>query len=335
MVKGFAIFRAPGNPEIVAISGEFSQAAGVSVFQEHTFYLKPWASNSELQMLKGSRFEFSENLLQNWLNNIQLHDHQTLYPDLDYGSFSDYINFIQTGIAEKDFDKIVACRSITESYSKIEPKQAFLHALSQHPNAFVYMLFHPDFGLWMGATPERFLAYQNGTAETVALAGTIIGESEIWSQKEKEEQSFTAKYITEFMLEFGVPSIDPLQLYETRQGALRHLTQNYKFHLNADIFNRIIGDYHPTPAVGGYPKEAAVLFIERFEKLERELFTGWLGWGNTHEFNSFVNLRCARIFKNQVRYFAGCGINMGSQPDKEWAETEAKINVMRSCFAER
>ena len=45
-----------------------------------------------------------------------------------------------------------------------------------------------------------------------------------------------------------------------------------------------------------------------------------------------MNLRCAQIRKNGVEYYAGCGINLDSNWEKEWQETEAKMNVIREYY---
>ena len=49
-------------------------------------------------------------------------------------------------------------------------------------------MFHPDCGLWMGATPERLITMSGHHLQTMALAGTRPRGSSEWGNKEKEEQ---------------------------------------------------------------------------------------------------------------------------------------------------
>ncbi|MDN3691954.1 chorismate-binding protein [Chryseobacterium tructae] len=42
----------------------------------------------------------------------------------------------------------------------------------------------------------------------------------------------------------------------------------------------------------------------------------------------FVNLRCARLYKDSVHVFVGGGITAQSNPKKEWTETELKSEAI-------
>jgi menaquinone-specific isochorismate synthase len=86
---------------------------------------------------------------------------------------------------------------------------------------------------------------------------------------------------------------------------------------------------HPTPAVGGSPRDAAVARIRELEGFPRGLYAGALGWVNARgggEF--FVGLRSALVHGAAARVFAGAGIVAGSTPDKEFAETELKFKAL-------
>ena len=90
---------------------------------------------------------------------------------------------------------------------------------------------------------------------------------------------------------------------------------------------------HPTSAVCGMPIEQAKEWIAHAENYDRELYSGFLGpvnFENTTDL--FVNLRCAKISEQQIRFYAGAGITEDSDPQKEYEETELKINVLRSIL---
>ena len=95
---------------------------------------------------------------------------------------------------------------------------------------------------------------------------------------------------------------------------------------------KLVKAISPTPAVGGYPQKESVEWLLKNELHNRELFTGFIGPKTNHKLLLLVNLRCAKITQNQPLYFAGCGVNSGSEVQKEWLETEAKMNVIRSYW---
>ena len=92
---------------------------------------------------------------------------------------------------------------------------------------------------------------------------------------------------------------------------------------------------HPTSAVCGMPKEATLAYIQENEGFDRSYFSGYLGPVNVlNETNIFVNLRTMNISGSQARLFAGAGIIANSNPEKEWHETEIKMDTLLSVLRE-
>ena len=92
---------------------------------------------------------------------------------------------------------------------------------------------------------------------------------------------------------------------------------------------------HPTSAVCGMPKEPSKDFILENEDFDREYFSGFLGPVNVlDETSIFVNLRCMKLMTNAVKLFAGAGIISNSNPEKEWIETENKMDTLLKVFRE-
>jgi isochorismate synthase EntC len=86
---------------------------------------------------------------------------------------------------------------------------------------------------------------------------------------------------------------------------------------------------HPTPAVGGWPSDAALEMIRVLEGRDRGRYAGPCGWIDAHGDGAFVvALRCAELEGAHARLFAGAGIVAGSDPAAEWAETQAKLQPM-------
>ncbi|VFS16916.1 isochorismate synthase [Enterobacter cancerogenus] len=65
---------------------------------------------------------------------------------------------------------------------------------------------------------------------------------------------------------------------------------------------------HPTPALSGFPHQAAKQLIAELEPFDRELFGGIVGWCDSEGNGEWVvTIRCARLHENTVRLFARCG----------------------------
>ena len=111
---------------------------------------------------------------------------------------------------------------------------------------------------------------------------------------------------------------------------------------------------HPTPAICGFPKEAAKQFIQENENYNREYYTGFLGEINFLETtnrnsnkrnvennaytavkkvsNIFVNLRCMQIIDQIAIIYVGGGITKDSIPQAEWEETVNKTFTIKNCL---
>lgn len=329
--KGFVIFRDPGYSRIpVAWSGYFENA-GSEFPKEKTFLLHAWSQNSPLQILKIEAEFHDQNEFQKLIESAVL---QKLQRDssIQKNDFIRFVEFAKTGIAQADFDKIVVSRYEDIFCDTSNIVNQFFQLCTQHESAYVSLVYHPEMGLWVGASPERLFYSKNGRAETMALAGTLISQKESWTEKERNEQNIIGEFFRNIFDELNIQDAEFGEKKELKQGELKHISEKVVFPTSGISFSTWLEKLHPTPAVGGFPQKSAVSFIDRFENYDRELFTGWMGWSEADQISTWVNLRCARVYKNALRLFAGCGINTGSDPEKEWNETAAKMNIIKSIF---
>ena len=91
----------------------------------------------------------------------------------------------------------------------------------------------------------------------------------------------------------------------------------------------LAGRLHPTPAVGGEPRERALQAIAELERSGSRLVRGPVGWMDAAEDGEFcVALRSALLRDRTAHLFAGAGIVADSRPDAELAETELKLGAL-------
>lgn len=243
-------------------------------------------------------------------------------------------------IAEGKFDKVVPARSknieIPDGFS---PTDLLIDLCKSYPNAFISFVSIPKVGTWIGATPEVLIEKTAHSFKTIALAGTQKADPDksisdtSWTQKEIEEQAMVSRYIINCFKKIRLREYDEVGPKTVQAGNLLHLKTTYAVNTNDTNFPELatvmLNLLHPTSAVAGMPKEAAMDFLNQFEGLDREFFSGFLGPVKmANSTNLFVNLRCMQLLEKKARLYAGAGVTADSDPEKEYQETEMKFKTL-------
>ncbi|WP_312287894.1 chorismate-binding protein [Chryseobacterium gleum] len=231
-------------------------------------------------------------------------------------------------IKENNLPKLVySRRKIFTDFTVIDYKESFKNLCDSYPNAFRY-LFNKGQNAWMGAFSEVLGKFNKTTNEfeTMALAGTLP-VSEEWSEKEIEEQKPVSTYIQNILKNYS-NNVQQSETYDHISGNIKHLRTDFKTSIKPEDLDSIIRDLHPTPAVCGIPKDFCNENIRKYEKFPREFYAGYIKVETEESIFYFVNLRCARLYKDDVHIFVGGGITAQSNPEKEWRETELKSEAI-------
>lgn len=237
-------------------------------------------------------------------------------------------------LKDKRLSKIVVSRKTTLPIKNINFSILLKTLFEMYPSTFRYLWFHPETGIWCGATPELLMSAENGSFKTMALAGTQPhnkSENPNWSEKERIEHQYVVDDITK-NLSKALSFFKISKTESHRAGPLMHLKTDITGVLRKKMYpyNSLLKALHPTPAVCGTPTKNAKLFINKNEGYHREFYTGFLGLITTYqEFSAlYVNLRCMKIENNTAHLFVGGGITEDSNPKAEWEETENKLQTM-------
>ena len=97
----------------------------------------------------------------------------------------------------------------------------------------------------------------------------------------------------------------------------------------------LVAALSPTPALGGYPRDAALTLIAEVEGFARGRYGGAVGWVDAAGDGAFaVAIRGAELSADRrcARLVAGGGIVAASDPLAELAETQAKLQAMLSAI---
>lgn len=216
----------------------------------------------------------------------------------------------------------------------------------QYPQAFVSLVSAPGVGTWLGATPEVLAEVLfDGRFRTMALAGTqaltagLTPQRAIWRQKEIEEQALVARYIVSCFKQLRLREYHETGPRTVVAGQLLHLRTDFSVDLTRVPFPNLGTDMlrllHPTSAVGGMPKVAALAFLAQHEGYDRAYYSGFLGPVNVAApgvARLFVNLRCMQLRGREAVLYAGTGLTADSEPAREWEETELKMQTVAAAL---
>lgn len=284
--------------------------------------------NKKLELKNNSLTYLKEENLENlFFNEVNL-------PEIDatenFPTHEIYIEEVKKAIEiirENNLPKLVISRTIKKEISNLNLLDSFKNICANYKNTLCYLLISED-EIWIGATPEILGKFNKKTQEffTMSLAGTLPINEE-WSNKEVEEQKPVSQYILEKLKDFS-DDVKVSETYTHNSGNIKHLRNDFSAKINSEKLEELITKLHPTPAVCGIPKDFCKEKILEIENYNREFYAGYIKIETEEEIYYFVNLRCAKIFKNNIIAFAGGGITIMSNPEKEWQETELKSQAI-------
>lgn len=275
--------------------------------------------------------------------------HSIEIPDEDSSDFFKWKHSIDGAtkdISEDKYEKIVLARKLN---LKLDHEVCDTHILNrlrhQYPDCYSFLIRQNDKSSFIGCTPERLASFNKDYILTEGLAGSTPRgktasedarlEAELLnSTKDRNEHDFVIDAIYKDLKKYAdsielpkFPSIKKLT-------NVQHLYTPIRAHIKDGVSKtEVLQNLHPTPAVGGYPREDSVPFISKFEDFDRGWYASPIGWINANGDGEFVvAIRSGLIKKDEVNFFAGCGIVEGSDPLKEWKETNLKFMPMLSAL---
>ncbi len=199
---------------------------------------------------------------------------------------------------------------------------------------------------FVGASPELLVRREGGNVSSQPMAGSVAVSTDdattserldtlTRSGKDRDEHRVVVEAVADALeahtTELDVPTSPDL----VRLPSVAHLATRVTGVLDDDAPSALglARALHPTPAVGGTPRDRAVALIDVLEPFDRGPYAGPVGWVNARGDGEWaVALRCGSVEGRTVRLYAGAGIVSGSDPDREWDETEAKLRPMLTAL---
>ncbi len=241
---------------------------------------------------------------------------------------------LRAGAAEK----VVLARAVEVEADEPISRSAVIARLAMaYPACMIYGI-----GGLVGASPELLVARTGHSVRSHPMAGTTSrsGDPEtdeqlaadlVSSVKDQAEHRITIDMVHDTLLPWCSYLDEEAEPSVVAMANVAHLATRVDGQLSSPPASviELMTALHPTPAVCGWPRDAARQLIEEHEDLDRGRYAGPVGWVDSRGDGEWaVGIRCAEIAGNRARLFAGVGVMPDSDPLAELAETQAKLQAL-------
>ncbi len=248
-----------------------------------------------------------------------------------------------------EYEKIVLARALDLRFSApLRPLETADRLRNGFPSCHIFSYANGCGQSLIGATPERLAETDGYRLRTEAIAGSAargsgavddarIAGRLLRSEKDRREHEHVVASIRRRLAQIGLhwngAGVEPGLL---ELPNVRHLHTPIELDLPESVdLLAVAAALHPTSAVGGTPRERAVADIVDLEPFPRGLYAGLVGWFNHRRAGEWVvAIRSALVESAGARLFAGAGIVRGSDPDREFTETEVKMRALLDAITE-
>jgi menaquinone-specific isochorismate synthase len=257
-------------------------------------------------------------------------------------SFMEWDNIVKkslNAISQKQLDKIVLSRKQIISYKRhICTSNVFremYETLNQQSYCVYFKFSHQQ--TFMSFTPETLFKVKDNILKLDSLAGTRprgnsgkadieLAKELLSDTKEMNEHRLVTDYISNKMNNL-VNEVEINKLEGIlKQKYVQHIHTTLEGSLKEEVKSfDLIKTFHPTPAVGGKPKEDALDLIKKLEPYQRGFYAAPIGYFSKESSEFAVAIRCALAHGEKLHIFGGCGIVENSIPKNEWIETKNKM----------
>jgi menaquinone-specific isochorismate synthase len=250
------------------------------------------------------------------------------------------LNILKSG----KIKKIVLGRSSIFYFDKaLRPLQIMQRLKEIEPFAYHFFIQPQEGTAFVGATPERLYKRQGNLIESEAVAGTCargatpedderLSETLLRSEKDHREHIMVRDHLKLLLQQF-CRYLEVGEVKLLHQTKVQHLYSYIFGYLREKITDiDLLTLLHPTPAVGGFPRDGALQSIEELEPFDRGWYAGPVGWMSNNSAEFAVAIRSGLVNEKSVRVFAGAGLIEGSEAQLEWDEIETKISAFMSAL---
>jgi menaquinone-specific isochorismate synthase len=251
-------------------------------------------------------------------------------------------------IAKGELKKVVLSRSVRILFDGDIPCSTVLKRLIElNPQSTVFAIRTGD-ATFLGATPERLLTLKGGEMRVDCLAASAPRSSETAvddslglnmsnDKKSRYEHQLVVRGVMRSLSALCSEAKASKTPMLKKLGTVQHLHTVVRGRLlpEVDIWSAALSLW-PTPATGGEPKQRAVRWLQDSEPASRGWYSGVVGCVDpAGDGDLVVSIRSGVIRGDSAVLFAGSGVVAGSDPRREFEETDWKMGAMMKALAVR
>nr|WP_203644827.1 chorismate-binding protein [Streptomyces sp. SID14478] len=251
---------------------------------------------------------------------------------LDHTAYTDGVRRIRAHIATGEVYQANLCRVLSAPV----PAEADVDALASllargNPAPYAGTVRLPGHGVEIAtASPELFLRRDGRVVESGPIKGTGRTEADLLEKDHAENVMIVDLVRNDLgrVCATGTVSVPELCVVEKHPG-LVHLVSLVRGQLREGAgWAELLDAAFPPGSVTGAPKSSALRIIEELETAPRGPYCGGIGWVDADRGTGelAVGIRTFWIDRaaGRLRFGTGAGITWGSDPEREWQETELK-----------
>ncbi len=258
------------------------------------------------------------------------------------------INSIKDHIRIGDIYELNFCMDYYSNDIIIDPVKSYisLNSLTESPmSAFIKLKsFH-----LLSSSPERFIKKKNNRIKTQPIKGTVRREKNINNDlKNINYLNNNSKELSENHMIVDLVRNDLSRIAKKGTVTVKELSTLYSFKnvhqlistVEAEINNstkisKILESTFPMGSMTGAPKIRSMELIEKFEKTQRGIYSGAVGYISPKidfDFNVVIRSIIYDSQRSNLNINVGSAITFASDPDKEFDECKLKAEAMISSL---
>ena len=254
----------------------------------------------------------------------------------DKADWNRLMNAIADGISRGEMTKVVSSREVEfTSETPYNVASILVNLVDNNPNCFIFG-YEKDGRTFVGASPEILVRHRGSEILSYALAGTAPKDGpNAWTKEQllTNKKNLVEHNIVRDCIVNTMRQITPhVTVGETGIMELLHL-YHLRTIITAKDSTKSLVEWakllHPTPALGGEPREKALALLQEYESHERGMYAAPFGFmKDMGDGIVVVAIRSALIMDNVLYAYAGCGVVADSDADEEYAETNNKMRTI-------
>jgi menaquinone-specific isochorismate synthase len=241
-------------------------------------------------------------------------------------------------IVDGELTKVVLARELrVRADAALEPAAVLARLRALAPQALCFCVDG-----FVGASPELLVSRVGDVVRAQPMAGTTPRTGDpaadqrraaelLSSTKNRVEHQITIDMVHETVLPWCSYLDAEPEPSVVAAGPVQHLATMVEGRLSHPVPSvlELVAALHPTPAVGGWPRDRAIEVQRELEGCDRGRYAGPVGWVDAAGNGAWaVGIRAADIDGPVARVFVGVGVVADSDARAELEETRAKAQAV-------